>query len=143
MKMERHGQFTVAMLKCAKHWHEATQHAAEIRLAGCRCTRASVTRGEQSTEVWPRRILTCAQIAPVAAVALQALADRLMRVCENPQQPSFNHFLFESVAALIRFGCEANPGMVAQFESSLFPAFEKVLQVRAWVFFAGRQRVRR
>jgi hypothetical protein len=71
------------------------------------------------------------QIAPVAAVALQALADRLMRVCENPQQPTFNHFLFESVAALIRFGCEADPSMIAQFESSLFPAFEKVLQVRA------------
>ena len=65
-------------------------------------------------------------------MALQALADRLMRVCENPQQPTFNHFLFESVAALIRFGCEADLGMVAQFESSLFPAFEKVLQVRMW-----------
>ena len=69
------------------------------------------------------------QIAPVAAQALQALADRLMRVCENPQQPGFNHFLFESVAALIRYGSEADPAMVVSFESSLFPAFEKVLQV--------------
>ena len=70
------------------------------------------------------------QIAPVAAQALQALADRLMRVCENPQQPGFNHFLFESVAALIRFGSEADPAMVVRFEGSLFPAFEKVLQAR-------------
>ncbi len=70
------------------------------------------------------------QIAPVAAQALQALADRLMRVCENPQQPGFNHFLFEAVAALIRYGCEADPAMVVRFEASLFPAFEKVLQVR-------------
>ena len=53
-----------------------------------------------------------------------------MAVCQNPQQPGFNHFLFEAVAALIRYGCEADPSMVASFESSLFPAFEKVLQAR-------------
>ena len=81
--------------------------------------------------------LFVAQIAPVAAQALQALAERLMTVCENPQQPGFNHFLFESVAALIRYGCEADPAMVVRFESSLFPAFEKVLQVGA----AFRQRL--
>ena len=76
------------------------------------------------------RLCPSPQIAPVAAQALQALADRLMRVCENPQQPGFNHFLFEAVAALIRYGCEADPVMVVRFEASLFPAFEKVLQVR-------------
>jgi len=71
----------------------------------------------------------------VAVQALQALADRLMRVCENPQQPGFNHFLFEAVAALIRYGCEADPAMVVRFEAYLFPAFEKVLQVRVATSF--------
>jgi CAS/CSE protein, C-terminus len=44
------------------------------------------------------------QIAPVATVALGELAKKLLEVCKNPMQPHFNHFLFESVAALIHFG---------------------------------------
>jgi CAS/CSE protein, C-terminus len=46
----------------------------------------------------------CMQIAPVATVALGELAKKLLEVCKNPMQPHFNHFLFESVAALIHFG---------------------------------------
>ena len=70
------------------------------------------------------------QIAPVAAQALAALAQKLLAVCKNPQQPGFNHYLFESVAGLIRHGCDANAAMVLQFEESLFPAFQVVLSVR-------------
>ena len=44
------------------------------------------------------------QIAPVATGALGELAKKLLEVCKNPMQPHFNHFLFESVAALIHFG---------------------------------------
>ena len=42
------------------------------------------------------------QIAPVAQVCLQQLAALLLEVCKNPMQPTFNHYMFESVAALIR-----------------------------------------
>ena len=42
------------------------------------------------------------QIAPVAPTALDLLAKKLLQVAQNPTQPGFNHFLFESVAALIR-----------------------------------------
>lgn len=49
----------------------------------------------------------CMQISPVATVALGALAKKLLEVCKNPMQPHFNHFLFESVAALIHFGASS------------------------------------
>lgn len=42
-------------------------------------------------------------IAPVAPVCLQQLAAQLLAVAKNPTQPGFNHYLFESVAALIRW----------------------------------------
>ena len=35
----------------------------------------------------------------------QALAGMLLEVCKNPRAPGFNHYLFESVAALIRCVC--------------------------------------
>lgn len=43
-----------------------------------------------------------AGIAPVAGVCLQQLTALLLAVCKNPTQPGFNHYLFESVAALIK-----------------------------------------
>ena len=56
------------------------------------------------------------------------LAAMLQRVCQNPTQPGFNHYLFESVAALIRNGCARDASQVAVYEQELFPAFEIVLQ---------------
>ena len=41
-------------------------------------------------------------IAPVAPACLQQLSAQLLAVCKNPTQPGFNHYLFESVAALVR-----------------------------------------
>lgn len=41
-------------------------------------------------------------IAPVAPACLQQLSSQLLAVCKNPTQPGFNHYLFESVAALVR-----------------------------------------
>lgn len=79
-----------------------------------------------------------AQIAPVAPTCLQALAGMLLEVCKNPTQPGFNHFLFESVAALVRFTAAAGGGGggaaagaaagVEALEQQLFPAFQLVLQ---------------
>lgn len=67
-------------------------------------------------------------IAPVSAVCLQTLAAMLVEVCKNPRNPGFNHYLFESVAALIRHGTAASPASIADYEAALFPAFELVLQ---------------
>ena len=54
----------------------------------------------------------------------------LLEVCKNPTQPGFNHFLFESVAALVRFTAAAGGGAggVERLEAQLFPAFQLVLQ---------------
>ena len=70
------------------------------------------------------------QIAPVAPTCLQALAGMLLEVCKNPTQPGFNHFLFESVAALVRYTAAAGGGAggVERLEAQLFPAFQLVLQ---------------
>lgn len=69
-----------------------------------------------------------AGIAPVAVVCLQALAQMLVEVCKNPKNPGFNHYLFESVAALIKHSTAASPAMIETFEQMLFPAFNLVLQ---------------
>lgn len=68
------------------------------------------------------------QIAGVASMCLQRLAAMLLQVCQNPTQPGFNHYLFESVAALIRFSAAADVSKVAELEQNLFPAFNIVLQ---------------
>ena len=67
-------------------------------------------------------------IAPVAPTCLQALAEMLVEVCKNPRSPGFNHYLFESVAALIRHATAGTPAMIETFEQMLFPAFNHVLQ---------------
>lgn len=66
----------------------------------------------------------------MAPTCLQALAGMLLEVCKNPTQPGFNHFLFESVAALVRFTAAAagGAGGVERLEAQLFPAFQLVLQ---------------
>lgn len=62
-------------------------------------------------------------------MALTLLSAMLLAVCKNPTQPGFNHFLFESVAALIRFGTAADAGLLDQMQQQLFPAFQVVLSV--------------
>ena len=61
-------------------------------------------------------------------MCLQRLAAMLLQVCQNPTQPGFNHYLFESVAALIKYSAAADVSKVAELEEHLFPAFNIVLQ---------------
>lgn len=66
------------------------------------------------------------QIKPVVDPALQQLVQVLMVVARNPTQPGFNHYLFESIGALIRFGCSLEN--VSSAEAVLFPPFQTILQ---------------
>eukprot|EP00624_Nannochloropsis_granulata_P000776 evm.model.NODE_13239_length_6809_cov_22.316198.1 len=77
------------------------------------------------------RLLTVVQeeILPVTGVVLDKLTASLVRVCRNPSNPLFNHFLFESVAATVKFVCHANPHATADFEERLLPPFEGVLSL--------------
>ncbi len=72
----------------------------------------------------------CMQIAPAIPSCISALAGEqgiLMRVIKNPTQPGFNHYLFESVAALVKQGCAKDPRMVDKLEEMLIPPFNYVL----------------
>ena len=77
------------------------------------------------------RLLTVVQeeILPVTGIVLDKLTASLVRVCRNPSNPLFNHFLFESVAATVKFVCQANPHATADFEERLLPPFEGVLSL--------------
>ena len=77
------------------------------------------------------------QIAPVAQTCLAALASQLMAVSRNPTQPGFNHFLFESVAALIRCSAAGDATQVPRLEETLFPAFQIILQEDVQVRLSG------
>ncbi|KAH8061548.1 hypothetical protein JL722_4179 [Aureococcus anophagefferens] len=70
-----------------------------------------------------------ADVVPHAAVVTEKLCASLGRVCANPRNPKFNHYLFESLAVLVRVCCEANRDATATFEGLLFPPFQSVLQM--------------
>ncbi|GBG29239.1 Exportin-2 [Hondaea fermentalgiana] len=77
------------------------------------------------------RIITKAQPATIAQATdgvLDKLNTVLGRVCANPQNPKFIHFLCESIAALIRSACSVNPQYAEEFEKRLMPPFQVVLQ---------------
>lgn len=77
-------------------------------------------------------------VLPVMELVLAHLTASLERVCKNPVNPHYNHYLFESVAVLVRSCCivsPQNPALSQQqaseyagrFESLLFPPFQMVL----------------
>ena len=70
-----------------------------------------------------------ADVVPHAAVVTEKLCASLGRVCANPRNPKFNHYLFESLAVLVRVCCEANRDATTTFEGLLFPPFQSVLQM--------------
>ena len=77
------------------------------------------------------------QIAPAIPSCISALAGEqgiLMRVIKNPTQPGFNHYLFESVAALVKQGCAKDVAMVTKLEEMLVPPFNYVLSQDVQVY---------
>ena len=56
------------------------------------------------------------------------LTAALQRVCKNPVNPQFNHFMFECIALLIRASC-TDAASFDRFESLLFPPMQTVLQL--------------
>ncbi|KAM7511883.1 hypothetical protein LguiB_010758 [Lonicera macranthoides] len=82
------------------------------------------------------RVLGVAEISTeVASPCITGLTTVLNRVCENPKNPIFNHYLFEAVAVLVRRACERNPSLVPAFESSLFPSLQMILAKDVTEFF--------
>ena len=68
-------------------------------------------------------------MGPYVPTCIEELKAHLTRVCENPTNPSFNHYMFETVAVLVRSLCKSgNQQAVDAFEGLLFPPFQYVLQ---------------
>ncbi|KNC84613.1 hypothetical protein SARC_03180 [Sphaeroforma arctica JP610] len=64
---------------------------------------------------------------------LESIMDRLIKKLEevsaNPTKPDFNHYLFESISAAVRFCCNStDPSLVVAFETYLLPRFVVILQ---------------
>ncbi|CAK9858088.1 unnamed protein product [Sphagnum jensenii] len=74
------------------------------------------------------RVLSIADVGPFASQCLAELTGILVEVCKNPSNPSFNHYLFEAVAALVKKACRRDPEQVVVFENMLLPVFQNVLE---------------
>eukprot|EP01038_Epipyxis_sp_PR26KG_P004977 gene4977-6960_t len=73
-------------------------------------------------------------ISPATELVLKHLMTSLERVCKNPVNPHFDHYLFESLAILIKsctsgqnIALEVATASCVKFESLLFPTFQNVL----------------
>lgn len=66
-------------------------------------------------------------IIPAADTAVMKLTAILKRICANPSNPIFSHYLFEAISVLVVNVCKSNPAATEQFEKLLFPPFESVL----------------
>jgi exportin-2 (importin alpha re-exporter) len=73
-----------------------------------------------------------AEILPVLPLLITKLTQTLERVCKNPINPHFNHYMFECIALLLRTACsQQQADCVAncdKFEQCLFPPFQQILQ---------------
>lgn len=67
-------------------------------------------------------------VLPYLGQLLPMLTAKLVQASKNPSKPHFNHFLFEALSLSIRIACSKDPSAVSGFESSLFPAFQDILQ---------------
>lgn len=81
-----------------------------------------------------KAIMRCLSVAkedvvPLTGDLLTKFNQALERVCKNPRNPQFNHYLFESTAVLVNSACSMNPALTDQFEALLFPPFQAVLSL--------------
>ena len=68
-------------------------------------------------------------ISPYVSTCIEKLTTRVGEACANPGDPTFNHYMFEAIASLIRVVCGADPSAVDAFEDMLFEPFTSVLQM--------------
>ncbi|KAI8375933.1 Cse1-domain-containing protein [Radiomyces spectabilis] len=75
-----------------------------------------------------RVIITSRQdMTPYVNAIMKKLTDILAMVSKNPSNPRFNHYIFESIGALIRFICPISDTAVTEFENLLFQPFQAIL----------------
>ncbi len=76
------------------------------------------------------------EVTPVTDLIVSHLLKALEKVYKNPINPYFNHYLFESLALIIKLSCgnegnatltEAQANACNKFETILFPIFQVIL----------------
>jgi exportin-2 (importin alpha re-exporter) len=70
----------------------------------------------------------------VVQIVLEKLTAALAHVAKNPKNPQYNHYLFESIAVLIRSVSSKDAAYTSAFEQFLFPPFQHVLQMEVVEF---------
>eukprot|EP01113_Clastostelium_recurvatum_P047361 TRINITY_DN8430_c0_g1_i3.p1 TRINITY_DN8430_c0_g1~~TRINITY_DN8430_c0_g1_i3.p1 ORF type:complete len:991 (+),score=218.41 TRINITY_DN8430_c0_g1_i3:45-2975(+) len=68
------------------------------------------------------------EMVPLAADCMHQLVAVLGNVVQNPTIPTFNHYMFECIAALVGSVGTAAPANITAFEQYLFPPFQTILQ---------------
>ncbi|KAJ1044305.1 hypothetical protein NDA10_003807 [Ustilago hordei] len=66
-------------------------------------------------------------IAPAHTTLLSHLAGILGEISKNPSNPRFSQYLFESIAALIRYTVAVDAESLQGFQDQLFPRFTAIL----------------
>ncbi|KAG5440930.1 hypothetical protein PCK2_000085 [Pneumocystis canis] len=56
------------------------------------------------------------------------LINIIVEISKNPSNPKFNHYVFESLSALIRYIIPNSKEILPHLENLLFPAFQLILQ---------------
>ncbi|KAI7905006.1 Cse1-domain-containing protein [Cokeromyces recurvatus] len=75
-----------------------------------------------------RVIITSRQdMVPFVNVIMGKLTTILAIVSKNPSNPKFNHYVFESIGALIRFICPISEAALSEFENMCFGPFQTIL----------------
>lgn len=65
---------------------------------------------------------------PVYERILGRLITILRVIMQNPSNPQFSQFTFESIASLVRIVCAAKPEAVEPLQTALLPPIEIILQ---------------
>ena len=66
-------------------------------------------------------------LLPHVELCMGKLVAKLTAAAANPCNPAFNHYLFETIAALVKNVCTAHPDAIAAFDGTLCPLVQHIL----------------
>ena len=92
-------------------------------------TPVKIAENEYLIKCLLRIIMTSREgLAPVAPMLLERLTFIITQISQNPSNPHFNHFAFESLSSIVKFLCKTHPALVQAFEKSLGNPFEDIVR---------------
>ena len=75
------------------------------------------------------RVVVCTRgdLLPHVNLILERLTFIIREISKNPSNPKFNHFAFETLSAVVKYICVAQPSLVESFESALFAPLQEIV----------------